>query len=182
QFLHLKLLLHQVREGNARQQLVHPLLEGMPYRPDAAERPRATSLGIDRMRVAVDLEGLVLGRGHDVTDGNGGGFLRKEIPALGAADAFHKAGSTEAEENLFDVISGQAFDVGQFTSGDRPGPAPAPLGEVDRDDQAVFRPGSDPHETGIWGPGSRDSSFGASISFLRPSTEPLPRPSTDRTV
>src|SRR2546422_4631203 len=60
----LRLVVRQVRKRDAGQQLVDPLLQHPPDRPDAARRVRTTSLGIDRVEIAVDFEGDVL-RGLD---------------------------------------------------------------------------------------------------------------------
>src|SRR6266700_3028612 len=67
----LGLIVREVREGNAGQQIVDPLLQHSPDGPDAARSLRTTSLGIDGMEVAIDFEGVVL-RGFDhVLDGDG---------------------------------------------------------------------------------------------------------------
>src|SRR2546422_3883423 len=58
QLLDLRCLFHQVGQRDARQQLVHPLLERDPDWPDGTGRPRVTSLGVDLVVFAVDLEGL----------------------------------------------------------------------------------------------------------------------------
>ena len=64
----------------------------------------ATSLGVHRVGVAVDLEGLMLGRGHDVPHRDGGGLLGQEVAALGAPHALHQAGPPEPQQDLLDVI------------------------------------------------------------------------------
>src|SRR2546425_5479763 len=48
----LGLIVREVREGNAGQQIVDPLLQHSPDGPDAARSLRTTSLGIDGMEVA----------------------------------------------------------------------------------------------------------------------------------
>ena len=58
--IQLALLMHQVRERDAPEQLVDALLEHPPDRPDATGCVRTSSLGIDRVEIAVDFEGDVL--------------------------------------------------------------------------------------------------------------------------
>src|SRR2546428_9886915 len=82
----LGLIVREVREGNAGQQIVDPLLQHSPDGPDAARSLRTTSLGIDGMEVAIDFEGDVL-RGFDhVLDGDDVGLTGDMIAALGATD------------------------------------------------------------------------------------------------
>ena len=131
----------------------------MPDRPDAAGGARATSVGVHRVGLAVDFEGLVLGGGHDVPDRDGRRLLGEEVAALGAAHAFDQSRAAKAQQDLLDVISGQPLDVGQLPRRDRADARPAPAGEMDRDDQAVFGPGSDPHEGEYGRRASRDSSW-----------------------
>src|SRR5438034_1744910 len=79
----LRLVVRQVRERDAGQQLVDPLLQHPPDRPDAARRVRTTSLGIDRVEIAVDFEGDVL-RGLDhVLHADVLRWTREVIPAFG---------------------------------------------------------------------------------------------------
>src|SRR4051812_15991311 len=89
----------------------------MPDRPDAAGRAGATSLGVHRVAVAVDLESLTLRRAHDVPHRDGGGVASQEIPALGAPDALHQSGPPEAQQDLLDVIGGKPLAVGQLAGG-----------------------------------------------------------------
>src|SRR2546430_3184547 len=74
----LVLVVHQVGERNAGEQVVDALLQHSPHRPDATRRVRTTSLGIDRVKIAVDFEGDVL-RGLDhIFDRNGLRITREE--------------------------------------------------------------------------------------------------------
>src|SRR5438876_1347416 len=96
----LGLIVREVREGNAGQQIVDPLLQHSPDGPDAARSLRTTSLGIDGMEVAIDFEGDVL-RGFDhVLDGDDVGLTGEMIAALGATDRIHQAGTPQAQEDL----------------------------------------------------------------------------------
>src|SRR6059058_1379460 len=52
----LRLIVREVRQRNAGQQIVDPLLQHSPHGPDAARSLRTTSLRIDGMEVAVDFE------------------------------------------------------------------------------------------------------------------------------
>src|SRR5437667_12753529 len=80
----LVLVWHQIGERNAGEQVVDALLEHSPHRPDATRCVRTTSLGIDRVKIAVDFEGDVL-RGLDhVFYRNGLGITCEVIAALGA--------------------------------------------------------------------------------------------------
>src|SRR5438445_8268912 len=98
----LGLIVREVREGNAGQQIVDPLLQHSPDGPDAARSLRTTSLGIDGMEVAIDFEGDVL-RGFDhVLDGDDVGLTGEMIAALGATDRIHQAGTPQAQEDLLD--------------------------------------------------------------------------------
>src|SRR6185312_293023 len=78
--------------------------------------------------------------------------------ALGAADALDQAGPAEAQQDLLDVVGGQPLGVRQLAGSHGPVPGPAAPGQVERDDQAVFGPGGDPHEVNMRG---RRSGFNA---------------------
>src|SRR5207247_10478421 len=89
----LRLIVREVREGDAGQQIVDPLLQHSPDGPDAARSLRTTSLRIDGMQVAVHFEGDVL-RGFDyVLDGDDVGLTGEVVSALGATDRVHQAGA-----------------------------------------------------------------------------------------
>src|SRR5881296_1274729 len=150
----LGLIVREVREGNAGQQIVDPLLQHSPDGPDAARSLRTTSLGIDGMEVAIDFEGDVL-RGFDhVLDGDDVGLTGEMIAALGATDRIHQAGTPQPQEDLLDVIVGQALLLGELARRDRP--LPRTPCEVHGDDQPVLGPSGDAHES-IWEGRSRDS-------------------------
>src|SRR5438309_5129801 len=99
---------------------------------------------VDRMQIAVDLEGDVLRGLHHVLDGAGLRFTREVVAALGAAHRVHQAGAPQAEEDLLDVVVGETFLLGELARRHRP--LPRPLGEVQRNDQTIFGPGGDAHE------------------------------------
>ena len=162
-----------------RQQLVHALLKGMPHRPDATGRARATSLGVYRVGLAVDFEGLVLGSGHDVPDGDGRRLLGEKVAALGAPYALDQAGPAKPQQDLLDVIGGQPLQVRQLARRDRAVARAAPLGEVERDDQAVLGPGGDPHEWNMWAVATL---FKRTLTSSRPTSigRPPPRSGSHR--
>src|SRR2546422_2502559 len=96
----LRLVVRQVRERDAGQQLVDPLLQHPPDRPDAARRVRTTSLGIDRVEIAVDFEGDVL-RGLDhVLHADVLRWTREVIPAFGSAHRVHEPGPPQPQQDL----------------------------------------------------------------------------------
>src|SRR5436190_14273512 len=143
----LGLIVREVREGNAGQQIVDPLLQHSPDGPDAARSLRTTSLGIDGMEVAIDFEGDVL-RGFDhVLDGDDVGLTGEMITALCATDRIHQAGTPQPQEDLLDVIVGQALLLGELACRDRP--LPRTPREVHGDDQPVLGPGGDAHGCNI---------------------------------
>src|SRR3989441_12720032 len=76
------------------------------------------------------------------------------IAALGATDRIHQAGTPQAQEDLPDVIVGQALLLGELARRDRP--LPRTPREVHGDDQPVLGPGGDAHDS-IWEGRSRDS-------------------------
>src|SRR5262245_47417132 len=117
----------------------------MPDRPDAAGRVWATSLGIDRVAVAVDLEGLTLGGAHDIPDGDGDGVPGQEVPALCAPDALHQSGPPEAQQDLLHIVGREPLTVGQLTGGYGAVAGAPALGKMDGDDEAVLGPGGHPH-------------------------------------
>ncbi len=122
QLLYLRLLPHQVGQGDAGQQLIHPLLEGMPHRPDAAGAPGATSIGIDWPRIAVYLEGLVLRGCHDVADRNDVRLPREVVPTFGTAHAQNQSRAPKTQEDLLDIVGWKALGVGKLTRGTGPLP------------------------------------------------------------
>src|SRR5260370_7886297 len=82
----LGLIVREVRERDAGQQIVDPLLQHSPDGPDAARSLRTTSLRVDGMEIAVDFEGDVL-RGLDYAfDGDASGLPTQRLPALAAPD------------------------------------------------------------------------------------------------
>src|SRR3954468_22938631 len=117
----------------------------MPDWPDAAGRAGATSLGIDRVGVAVDLESLTLGGAHDIPHRDGAGVPGQEVPALGAPNALHQSGAPQAQQDLLDVVSREPLAVGQLAGGHGAVARAAALGKMDGDDEAVLGPGGDPH-------------------------------------
>src|SRR5690242_16718166 len=117
----------------------------MPDRPDAAGVPRITSVGVYRVGLTVDLERLVLGSGHDITNRNSSRILGQVIAAFGAPDALYQPGATKPEQNLLDIVCRESLGVGQLACGDGANPSTPPLGEMNRDDQAVFGPRSEEH-------------------------------------
>src|SRR6266704_1627490 len=132
----LGLVVREVRERDAGQQVIDPLLQHSPDRPDAARRVRTTSLRVDRVEIAVDFEGDVL-RGLDhVLHADGVWLAREVIPALGAADRVYEARPPEPQQDLLGVVARR----------DRPTRALArALREVHRYNQAVLGPGGDAH-------------------------------------
>src|SRR3989449_10899984 len=139
----LGLIVREVRERDAGQQIVDPLLQHSPDGPDAARSLRTTSLGIDGMEIAVDFEGDVL-RGLDhVLDGDDVGLTGEVVAALGTTNRVHQAGAPQAQENLLDVVVRQPLLLGELARRDRP--LPRALREVHGDDQPVFGPGGDAH-------------------------------------
>src|SRR5713101_2268679 len=150
----LGLIVREGRERDAGQQIVDPLLQHSPDGPYAARSLRTTSLRIDGMEVAVDFEGDVF-RGFDhVLNGDDVRLTREMVSALGATDRIHQAGTPQAQEDLLDVIVGQALLLGELARRDRP--LPRTPREVHGDDQPVLGPGGDAHES-IWEGTSRDS-------------------------
>src|SRR5829696_3362698 len=117
----------------------------MPDRPDAAGMSRITSIGVHRVSGAVDLEGLMLRCGHDISYRDGGGLLGQEVAALGSSHALDQAGPPEPQQDLLDIISRKSLGVGELPGSNRSTAPTSALGQVDRDDQAVFGPGGDPH-------------------------------------
>src|SRR6476661_4480640 len=117
----------------------------MPDRPDAAGMSRITSIGVHRVSLAVDLESLVLGGSHDIPDRNGGRLLGQVVATLGSPHALDQAGPAEPQQDLLDIVSRKSLGVSQFPGGNRSIVAPSAFGKVDRDDQAVFGPGGNPH-------------------------------------
>src|SRR5213592_752251 len=99
------------------------------------------------MEVAIDFEGDVL-RGFDhVLDGDDVGLTGEMITALGATDRIHQAGTPQPQEDLLDVIVGQALLLGELACRDRP--LPRTPREVHGDDQPVLGPGGDAHGCNI---------------------------------
>src|SRR4029077_15221853 len=93
-----------------------------PNGPDDARSLRTTSLRIDGMEVAVDFEGNVL-RGFDhVFDGDDVGLTGEMVATLGTPHRIHQAGTPQPQENLLDVIVGQALLLGELARRDRPLP------------------------------------------------------------
>ena len=86
--------------------------------PDAAGRVAPAALRVDRVRVAVDLEGLVLGRRHDVAHRDLGRQAGQHVTSPGSTDTLYQSGTPESEEDLFDVVGRQPLGVGQFPRGD----------------------------------------------------------------
>src|SRR5438477_443189 len=118
--IQLGLIVREVRERDAGQQIVDPLLQHSPDGPDAARSLRTTSLRVDGMEIAVHFEGDVL-RGFDhVFDGDDLGLTGEVVAALGATDRIHQTGTPQAQENLLHVIVGQPLLLGELARRDRP--------------------------------------------------------------
>jgi hypothetical protein len=145
QLLDFSFLAQQVGQGDARQQLIDALLEGLPDRPDAAGADGTTSSRFDRVRLAIDLECLMLGSRHHITNRDGFRQASQEITPLCPPHTLHQPGSPKPEQNLLDVVGRQALDVRKLTRGNGTAACPSALGQVNRDNQAVFGPGGDPH-------------------------------------
>src|SRR5690606_32669587 len=141
----LGLFLHEIGERDAGEQVVDPLLQCLPHRPDAAGAAGVASLGVDGTRIAVDLEGLVLRRRHDVPHRYLGRDPRQEVAAVRAPDALDQARAPEPEEDLLYVIARQALGFRQLSGRNRPTLRLPPPGQVQDDNQAVFGPGGDTH-------------------------------------
>src|SRR5439155_1308627 len=118
-----------------------------PHGPDAARSLRTTSLRIDGMEVAVDFEGDVLRGFNHIFDGDDVGLTGEMITALGATHRIHQAGTPQAQEDLLDVVMGQALLLGELARRDRP--LPRTSREVHGDDQPVLGPSSDAHGCNI---------------------------------
>src|SRR2546422_3332966 len=138
----LRLIVREVREGNAGQQIVDPLLQHSPDGPDAARSLRTTSLGIDGMEIAIDFEGDVLRSFDHVLDGDDVGLTGEMIAALGATDRIHQAGTPQAQEDLLDVIVGPPSRLAGPPRRGRPMPrTPA---RVPADNQPLPAPAAEP--------------------------------------
>src|SRR6266542_2425766 len=134
-----RLVVRQVRERDGSEQIVDPLLQHAPDRPDAARGVRTTSVRVDGMEIAVDFEGDVLRGLDDVLHRDRLRVTREVVAALGAADRIDQAGAPQAEEDLLDVIVGKPFLLGELARRDRP--LARPLGEVQGNDQTILGPG-----------------------------------------
>ena len=86
EFLDPGLFLHEVGQADTLQELVHPVAERAPDRTDAALGAVATAFVVHLVRVAVDLEDLVIAGGHHIVDGDRFGGAGQEVPAAGAAE------------------------------------------------------------------------------------------------
>src|SRR5919198_3337041 len=137
------LVVREVHERDAGEQLVDPLLQHPPDRPDAARRVPTTSLGVDRMEIAVDFEGDVLRRLDHIFDTDGLRVARQVVAAFGATHRVDQSRAPQAQQDLLDVVVRQALQLGQLARRDRS--LPCPLREVQGDDQTVLGPGSDAH-------------------------------------
>src|SRR5690606_19653643 len=140
---------HQVCQRDAAKESVDASLQLGPDRTDAARTARVAALGIDAVMVAVDLEGLVLARGHHVVDGHRRSVARQEVATLRAAYRLHDPGATEPEQDLLDVVGRQSLRLRQLARGDRPTARHPAMRQVDRDDQRVLGPGGDTHLVNI---------------------------------
>src|SRR5207253_11334864 len=99
----LGLIVREVREGNAGQQIVEPLLQHSPDGPDAARSLRTTSLGVVGMEVAIDGEGDVLRGCGQVRDGDDVGRTRVRIAGLRATARLAGAGTPREPDDVRDV-------------------------------------------------------------------------------
>src|SRR6185295_12821009 len=72
-------------------------------------------------------------------------IAREVVAALGASYALDQTRPAKPQQDLLDVIGRQALGVGQLARGDGLGRAATAAGEMQRDDEAVFGPGGDPH-------------------------------------
>src|SRR2546425_4748475 len=176
----LGLIVREVRERDAGQQIVDPLLQHSPDGPDAARSLRTTSLRVDGMEIAVDFEGDVL-RGLDRGfDGDDVGLPGEVIPALGATDRVHQAGAPQTQQDLLDIVVWQPLLLGELARRDRP--LPRALREVHGDNQPVLGPGGDAHavnmrETVQGFNGSREPGAGSrKPSYAITYCSPLPAP------
>src|SRR5438093_12855941 len=91
--IQLRLIVREVRERDAGQQIVDPLLQHSPDGPDAARSLRTTSLRVDGMEIAVHFEGDVL-RGFDhVFDGDDIVLAGYVVAAFGVTEPIHSYGT-----------------------------------------------------------------------------------------
>jgi hypothetical protein len=82
----------------------------------------------------------MLGSFDDILHGYLGRIASEQVAAMRSARAGNQAGAAELEEDLFHVIRGKALVLGHIAGGQRP--VTPPLGEVQGNDQTVFRPRS----------------------------------------
>src|SRR5687767_2054019 len=137
ELLDLRLVLHQVGKRDAAEKLVDALLQRLPDGTDTASAPRMAPGGVDGMRFAVDLERLVLRRGHHVPHRDVRGIARQEVAPPCTPDALDEPGTAQPQEDLLDVVRRKAFGLGELTRRDRTPFRRAPAGKVQDDDEAV---------------------------------------------
>src|SRR5690242_4658328 len=100
----LAFVVREIGEGDAGQQIVDPLLEHSPHRPDAARRVWTTSLRIDGMEIAVDFEGDVLRRLNHVFYADRLRLASEVVATLRPTYRIDQSTAPQAEQDLLDVV------------------------------------------------------------------------------
>src|SRR5947209_1164962 len=106
------------------------------------------------MTHAVEVERLQLGRVNDVPDRYLGGRPSEDVAAASTTRAGDDSCAPQAQQDLLDVVGRQSFLPRNLASVDRP--QLSSLGEVQRADDAVLCPRSNPHVLRIRRDGSSD--------------------------
>src|SRR5439155_17709807 len=140
---HGRLVVKQVGQAHALQNVVDSLLQHHPHRPDAATIRRVAPFFLDRMAYAVKIERLELRCVDYISDRTLGRRSGQDISATRAAGAGDDAGASKSQKNLLDVVRRKPFLACDLPPVHRA--KIGPLGEVERANHAVLGPGRYTH-------------------------------------
>src|SRR5574341_1037281 len=133
----------EVGEADRGEHFVDAPLEQAPDRTNAAGGRRIAALIVHPVKVAIHLERHMLGRLDDILHTHVLWRARKQVSAARTPDRLDESRAPQAQQDLLDVVVRKAFLLGELARGD--GTLPRTLGEMDRNDQAVLRPGCNAH-------------------------------------
>lgn len=158
-------VLQQISQVHTLEHVIDALLQQDPHWSNAALVRRGAPLRVDRVLLAVQIEGRQLGGVNDIPNRDLGRVSCQLVPTPGTSRADDDAGAPKAQQDLLDVVPRKLLRGRELTAGDRP-LIGAP-GEVQGANQAVLGPGGYSHTFTIGSQPLTDKSAAAAAAHKR---------------